>query len=116
MLEAIVRSLGQLWLLFAILLLGLYCARNYFNRGLHRYPGPLLASLTDCWRFWDVWGRRPDITQVSLHKKNGDIVRLGPNMLSFASPKALKDIYGLNKGFTKVYSNTVKYGIATGAS
>ena len=102
MLEAIVQIVGQRWLLLATLLLGLHWARNHFNRGLHKYPGPFLASLTDCWRFWDVWGRRPDITQASLHKKNGDIVRLGPNMLSFANPKALKDIYGLNKGFTKV--------------
>ena len=114
MLEAIVRNLGQQWLLFAILFLGFYCARNHLNHGLHKYPGPLLASLTDCWRFWDVWGRRPDITQINLHKKNGDIVRLGPNMLSFASPKALKDIYGLNKGFTKVCLNIVIHGTATG--
>ena len=37
-----------------------------------------------------------------MHKEKGDIVRLGPNALSFADPKALKDIYGLKKGFTKV--------------
>ena len=102
MLETCLLVVGQHWLLLAILSLGFYLARNYFNHGLQKYPGPFFASLTDWWRFWDVWGRRPDITQIRLHKENGDVVRLGPNVLSFASPKALKDIYGLNKGFTKV--------------
>ncbi|KAH6665496.1 cytochrome P450 [Halenospora varia] len=36
-----------------------------------------------------------------LHTENGDIVRLGPKCLSFASPEALKETYGLNKGFIK---------------
>ncbi|RYO73661.1 hypothetical protein DL764_010439 [Monosporascus ibericus] len=39
---------------------------------------------------------------LRLHAKYGDVVRLGPNTLSFADPKALKSIYGLNKGFVKV--------------
>jgi hypothetical protein len=79
-----------------------YLAKNYFNNGLQKYPGVFLASLTDWWRFFDVLGRRPDITHIRLHRELGDIVRLGPNSLSFANPKALKTIYGLNKGFTKV--------------
>jgi hypothetical protein len=76
--------------------------RNYFHNGLHRYPGPLIASLTDWWRFWDVCGRRPEVTHQKLHAKYGDVVRLGPNTLSFADPEALGVIYGLSKGFSKV--------------
>jgi hypothetical protein len=79
-----------------------YLVKNRFNRGLNKYPGPFLASLTDWWRFWDVYKRRPEVTHIQLHAKHGDVVRLGPNDLSFADPKALKTIYGLNKGFTKV--------------
>lgn len=79
-----------------------YFASNRFKYGLQKYPGPILASVTDWWRFMDVWGRRPDITQLKLHRQHGDIVRLGPNALSFSNPKALKQVYGLNKGFTKV--------------
>lgn len=52
----------------------------------------------------DVYRRRPEVTHISLHRKHGDIVRLGPNALSFADPKALKAIYGLNKGFVKVWT------------
>jgi hypothetical protein len=81
-----------------------YLLKNYFNHGLNKYPGPLLASLTDWWRFVDVYKRRPEVTHLALHAKHGDVVRLGPNSLSFADPKALKSIYGLNKGYVKVSS------------
>ncbi|KAK7750744.1 hypothetical protein SLS62_007295 [Diatrype stigma] len=62
---------------------------------------------------WDVYGQRPELTHQRLHAKYGDVVRLGPNTLSFADPKALKTIYGLNKGFLKsdfyvVQQSTVK--------
>jgi hypothetical protein len=79
-----------------------YLLKNYFNHGLNKYPGPFLASLTDWWRFVDVYKRRPEVTHLKLHAKHGDVVRLGPNSLSFADPKALKSIYGLNKGYVKV--------------
>ncbi len=80
--------------------------KNKFNNGLNKYPGPFLAAYTDWWRFFDVLGRDAQHTQIQLHKKYGDFVRLGPNCLSVANPKALKDIYGLNKGFEKVPSST----------
>lgn len=31
---------------------------------------------------------------LELHRKYGDVVRVGPNELSFASPESFKDIYG----------------------
>ena len=80
-----------------------YLLSNYFHNGLNKYPGPVPARFSNWWRVWDVWGRRPDITHLALHRKHGDVVRLGPNTLSFANPKALKQIYGLNKGFVKVF-------------
>ena len=90
------------WASILLLVLSAHLAKNRFTRGLQKYPGPFLASLTDWWRFVDVLGRRPDITHLKLHRELGDIVRLGPNALSFADPKALKTIYGHNKGFVKV--------------
>lgn len=80
----------------------LYLALNYFYNSLNIFPGPFWAHLTDVWRYIDVKGRRPELTHIALHRKYGDIVRLGPRTLSFADPKATKVIYGLNKGFTKV--------------
>lgn len=102
MLESILPYIRDHWLIFVAVLVSAYLLSNYFNHGLHKYPGPFLARLTDWWRFWDVYQRRPDITHLSLHRKHGDIVRLGPNTLSFANPRALKQIYGLNKGMVKV--------------
>lgn len=102
MLGFLLSLLLQYWRVVVLLIIIIRIGQNYFNRGLHRYPGPLIASLTDWWRFFDVLGRRPDITHLRLHKNHGDIVRLGPNTLSFGNPQALKAIYGPNKGFIKV--------------
>lgn len=103
----IVLELWRHWPTAILLVFITYLAKNRFRHGLHKYPGPLLASLTDWWRFFDVLGRRPDITQRALHKKHGNIIRYGPNALSFADPQALKTIYGLNKGFVKVGQSVI---------
>ena len=84
-------GLGLAWLL-----------HNKFEKGLNKYPGPQLASFTNLWRLFLVWGRCPEKTHIALHREHGDVVRLGPNVLSFGTAAALKDIYGLNKGFIKV--------------
>lgn len=102
MLKSVIPFLYEHWLIMLLLFLVHYLAKNHFYHGLQKHPGPFLASLTDWWRFFDVLGRRPHITHIKLHRQHGDIVRLGPNVLSFADPRALKTIYGLNKGFTKV--------------
>jgi hypothetical protein len=90
------------WLWTTLLILCFYLGRNYFYHGLNKYPGPFFARFTNLWRFLDVLGRRAEVTHQALHKKHGDVVRLGPNVLSFGNPRAIKSIYGLNKGFTKV--------------
>jgi hypothetical protein len=102
MLEEILSILGRHWPIAVSVLIIAYLANNYFKNGLNRYPGPMVAGLSDWWRFFVVLGRRPDITHLKLHRQHGDIVRLGPNVLSFSDPKAIKQIYGLNKGFVKV--------------
>lgn len=87
----------------AILVIGgiAHLLRNKHHHGLNRYPGHPLAAYTDWWRFFDALGRRSEHTQIQLHRQHGDIVRLGPNVLSFADPRAIKIIYGLNKGMRK---------------
>lgn len=101
--DQILRILSQHWVAVSLTALALWLVKNRYHNGLNKYPGPLLASLTDWWRFWDVYGQRPEVTHRALHKKYGDVVRLGPNTLSFSDPRALKSIYGLNKGFIKVW-------------
>jgi hypothetical protein len=106
MIEEIVSILGRHWPIAISVLFVAWLAKNHLNHGLNKYPGPFLAGLTDWWRFLDVYGLRPDITHLKLHRQHGDIVRLGPNVLSFSDPKAIKQIYGLNKGFVKVSKMT----------
>lgn len=100
--ESFLTLLLEYWPAALAITLVAYLLKNYFNHGLNKYPGPFLASITDWWRFVDVYKRRPEATHLRLHAKHGDVVRLGPNALSFADPKALKSIYGLNKGYVKV--------------
>lgn len=100
--DVIIRVLAQHWPAILLSVLVGWLVRNRYYNGLNKYPGPFLASLTDWWRFIDVYKRRPEVTHIALHKKHGPIVRLGPNTLSFSDPEAIKTIYGLNKGFVKV--------------
>lgn len=75
---------------------------NKYGNGLGQVPGPFLAGFTDLWRVLIVWGRRPEAVHINLHKKYGNVVRLGPRAVSVADGQAVKVIYGLNSGFTKV--------------
>jgi hypothetical protein len=102
MLESLLSLLRAHWPVVLIAVSAGYFLKNYFNKGLNRFPGPIIARFTDWWGFFDVLGRRPDVTHLKLHRQHGDVVRLAPNKLSFASPSALKTIYGLNKGMIKV--------------
>lgn len=100
--DQVVHILVQNWLAVAVSLVLAYLVKNRYHNGLNKYHGPFLASLTDWWRFYDVYKQRPEVTHRRLHAKYGNVVRLGPNTLSFSDPAALKTIYGLNKGFIKV--------------
>ena len=75
---------------------------NKYGYGLAKIPGPTLAAYTDLWRFWLVWGRRPEKTHIALHEKHGPLVRLGPTTVSVSDPEAIKIIYNHNAGLIKV--------------
>jgi hypothetical protein len=91
------------WMVAAgVLGLAVFLFRNRYSGGLNRYPGPFLASLTNWWRFFCVLRRRSNFEIRDLHEKYGDVVRLGPDCLSFSSPEAMKAIYGLNNRLAKV--------------
>ena len=112
--EALLEAALRHWPIALAFIFVAYLASNYFNHGLNRYPGPTLAALTDWWRFFVVYGRRPDLTHLKLHRELGDVVRLGPNNLSFADPAAIKQIYGLNKGMTKSGFYPVQQAVSKG--
>jgi hypothetical protein len=100
----------------AIVLLPSYALYNRYGRGLSHVEGPILASITDFWRLFVVWRRRPELTHIKLHEKYGSIVRLGPQTVSVADPQAAKAIYAINAGFVKSNFYPVQQTIAKGRS
>lgn len=92
----------SLWLLILFSLSVAHLLSQYFQNGLHKYRGPFLASFTDLWRLHHAYKSRRKEPMIHIHEKYGDIVRMGPNTLSFSQPQAIKDIYGSAKQFKKV--------------
>lgn len=102
------------WPVFLLGAVAIHLLRNKYNNGLNKYPGHPLAGYTNWWRFADTLTRKTEKTHIALHRQHGDIVRLGPNVLSFADPRAIKIIYGLNKGMTKSDFYPVQQAVAKG--
>ncbi|KAK5235527.1 hypothetical protein LTR47_003712 [Exophiala xenobiotica] len=91
-------------LILVLCALGLLVGQLVYNKyayGISRIPGPTLAAYTNLWRFFVVWGRRPERTHIKLHQRYGPVVRLGPNCVSVSDPAAIKSIYGLASGYVK---------------
>lgn len=102
MLDSLVAGVWSsisIWLLLSLFVAHL--TRNHFSHGLNKYPAPFPASFTNWWRFVAVARRKAHFTYLRLHDELGDVVRLGPNALSFADPRAIKAIYGLNNKLPK---------------
>ena len=76
--------------------------RVRYYRGLNKFNGPFLASFTDLWKIWYAFTGSQKQLYVDIHEKYGDIVRVGPKELSFADPRAIRDIYGLDGSSQKV--------------
>ncbi|CAK7217425.1 hypothetical protein SCUCBS95973_003147 [Sporothrix curviconia] len=85
----------------AVFLVIVLLVRNYRYHGLNQYPGPVLARFTDLWRFLSVYRGKQQLDLRALHEQHGDVVRLGPNSLSFSSPEARRQIYGQTPRLTK---------------
>lgn len=75
-------------------------------------PGPFLAKFTDLWRLLAVWRRDSHETYLQLHKKYGDLVRIGPNCIIVSMPDTINTIYGISvkaikSDFYKPWQNIV---------
>ena len=68
---------------------------------LTAYPGPLLGRLTDWYSVYHTWTGKRHLDFYHLHLKYGDVVRYGPNSISFNSAIALQDIYGVKANVRK---------------
>lgn len=113
--NAVAQSLFSKGFLILVIILVLYHAVFYplFRSDLRSIPGPLLARLTDLQRLLYVRSGSVHEFHIALHQQYGDIVRLGPNNVSFSSPDAIPVIYGASTRFPKsdfypVMGNIVK--------
>ncbi|KIX95989.1 uncharacterized protein Z520_08244 [Fonsecaea multimorphosa CBS 102226] len=75
-----------------VYLFGLAIYRLYLHP-LAKYPGPLLWRLTQWPEARSAWSGRRHIDLQLLHEQYGDVVRFGPDKLSFRTAQALYDIY-----------------------
>lgn len=82
------------------LLLGYIVYYRYLHP-LAKYPGPPLASLTNLWKTYHLWNLHLPHTLVRLHEQYGEVVRVGPNDLSFRNPDAVNTIYKAGRQLQK---------------
>ncbi|KAJ4351110.1 uncharacterized protein N0V89_006449 [Didymosphaeria variabile] len=83
--------------LFTVVLVGYGVAKaiyNVFFHPLRMFPGPKLHAATSMRQALSVVIGKPHENVLELHKKHGEVVRLGPNELSFSHEGAWKDICG----------------------
>ncbi|KAM0715721.1 hypothetical protein Q7P37_009221 [Cladosporium fusiforme] len=84
---------------------------------LAKYPGPLLARLTDWVATYQTSTGDRHLDQLEYHQKYGSVVRIGPNTLSFNTISAVKEIYTNRQSNTrKAPFYTVLEASAGGAS
>lgn len=84
----------------AIYAIGLIVYRVFFHP-LAKYPGPVLAKVTDLHQTYHALKGDRHLEFYRCHDKYGPIVRFGPNSLSFNSNTALKEIYGFKANVQK---------------
>ncbi|OTA63622.1 cytochrome P450 [Hypoxylon sp. EC38] len=99
--------------ILTILFLSHY-VRNYFARGVSSIPGPFWAKFTNLWRYLDVARGHAENTHIDLHRRYGQYVRIGPNVVSVCNIDALKNIYGINKGYQKTGFYEVQQQLVSG--
>lgn len=86
------------------LLVGGILSYVFYQQWLHplsRFPGPFWASLTDVWKVHILRTGTMPAQMRSLHERYGDVVRIGPNELSFNHPSAVDEIYKVGRAMEK---------------
>ncbi len=72
-----------------------------FSGPLGKIPGPSSARLSRLWMVKHSWDGDMHRKMHELHRKNGKIIRTGPNEVSVSDLSASKKIYGAGARFRK---------------
>ena len=83
-------------------LLFLYYVFTLFAYGLWDLPGPALAKVSNLWRLIEAWKGHQEFVLQKLHREHGELVQVGPNVVSIADPDAIEAIYGIKADLPKV--------------
>jgi cytochrome P450 family 628 len=90
------------YLSFMAGLFGSIGAYRAFFHPLRQYPGPFMARITQFWLPYNVSERADSAWFIDrLHRKYGEYVRIGPNLLSIADPDMVDPIHAPGTRFTK---------------
>ncbi len=79
--------------------------QHLFDRyapGLDDVPGPFLAKFSNLWRLIETWKGHYERRIQELHRRHGNIVRIGPKIVSLTDPDAIECIYGVKADLQKV--------------
>ena len=74
--------------------------RIYFHP-LSRFPGPLLARVSNVYFSYIFLGDSHTWDMLALHERYGSVIRIAPNELAFSSAQSWRDIYGGRQPFIK---------------
>ncbi|KAI0892756.1 putative benzoate 4-monooxygenase cytochrome P450 [Annulohypoxylon nitens] len=88
-----------IFLLLTFTTISFYLLRSWHR--LNDIPGPFWAKFTNLQRLSWVRSKEAHLVYYDLHKKYGDMVRMGPNMVSISNPTAIPIIYPMRAGIAK---------------
>ncbi|KAL8660288.1 MAG: hypothetical protein Q9202_006699 [Teloschistes flavicans] len=83
-----------------IFVLQLWVRTVYFHP-LAKVPGPLVAKLTPLWQIYHSWAGDEYTVIEKLHRRYGNVVRVGPDTVDISDGAALGPIYVDKGGFPK---------------
>ncbi|KAK5215855.1 hypothetical protein LTR96_011319 [Exophiala xenobiotica] len=68
---------------------------------LRRFPAPSIAGFSSSWVMYHCWHKNRTLSVEAVHDRLGDIVRIQPDHVSFASGDAIEEIHGHGKAMMK---------------
>ena len=91
--------------LWCIVFVTIYLLKVYLK--LYQNPGPFLAAFSNIPRTYWVWTKNAHEKHIALHRKYGNLVRIGPDVVSVGDPAEISHIYGFDDTFSKVMIYTI---------
>ncbi|KAJ5902905.1 hypothetical protein N7495_003433 [Penicillium taxi] len=103
--EVVVSILLTTWAIYDVVY-------NLYLSPLAKFPGPKLWAVSRIPYQWCIMTGQSHHKVLALHNKHGAVVRVGPNELTFNSPKAFQNIYKARPGRPQYAKDPHFYGSA----